>query len=151
MFWKLSDMDKSKFVNRKTKKVDKVDLNPSCFAFVGDIEDTSTWKLPIRILGDERRTVNHIKSALARFDETKGIPDEHRRDVWFTIRGAALAHGLQVPVKTFATASAQKADVKVEVKAQQINEDKSAHAAIAAAIAEADALSEKMLRKLGLE
>jgi len=141
-------MNKSKFV--KTKRVDGCDLPSSAFAFVGDPENPATWKLPISFRGDERRTRNHIKNALVRFDEVKGIPHEARQSVWLVICGAAIAHGLQVPHKDFATTSPDhRASLQAEVAAQQINEDQTA--AIAQAIAEADALSDKMLRKLGLQ
>jgi hypothetical protein len=139
-------MKSSKYSGGKTKKVDGVDLNASCFAYVGDIQNTSTWKLPLRILGDEKKTRNHIADALYRFDQTKGIPSEVRRDVWFTIRGAAIAHGLRVAEKSFATTPEEK--VQAETKAQETTTPE--QTAIAAAIAEADALAEKMLRRLGL-
>jgi hypothetical protein len=150
MFWKLSDMDKSKFVNRKTKKVDKVDLNPSCFAFVGDIEDTSTWKLPIRILGDERKTFNHIKSALARFDETKGIPEAERPFVWFTLFGAAKALGIDVERRQFTRLVAETP--KAETLAVELDDKpKAVDRELAAAIADADRRADEFLKRLGLE
>jgi hypothetical protein len=143
-------MDKRKYV--KTKRVDGVDLSASAFAFVGDAEDPSTWKLPICFRADERRTRNHIKNALARFDAVK-IPATARPGVWSLIRGACIALGIDVPHKDFATEPIEKAQAKVEAKAQELSEDKSAatEAEIAEAIAAADLLSEKLLRKLGME
>lgn len=142
-FLKVVEMNRS----TKTKRVDGVDLSSKHFAYCGSDEDTNSWKLPIHILGDEGKTVNHIKSALARFDEIKGIPDSARRDVWFTIRGAALSHGLPVPAKDFPVILAEQR--QAEEKAQQLPTPEDANA-LAAAIAEADVLADKMLRKLGL-
>ena len=80
----------------KTKRVDSVDLSASAFAYVGDPEDTGTWKLPIHFPADAAKTRNHVKDALYRFDQTKGIPDPHRDGVRLILVGAALAHGIDV-------------------------------------------------------
>jgi len=107
----------------KTKKVAGVDLSASSFAFVGDENDTSTWKLPIHFPGDIGKTRNHIKNALERFATTK-IPDEQRADVWRTIAGAAKAHGIRVgpqpePVVKNAetTSPAATGEMEVDLKA----------------------------------
>lgn len=84
------------FREGKTKKVDGSDLPASCFAYVGDKEDTSTWKLPIHFPGDVEKTKTHIQNALARFNQTKGIPDGEKEKVWHRIVGAAKAHGIEV-------------------------------------------------------
>jgi hypothetical protein len=148
----VTGMDKSKFVSRKTKKVDGVDLSLTAFAYVGNAQDTKTWKLPICFRGDEAKTVNHIKDALARFDETKAIPGQARRDTWLVLRGAAMAHGLPVPHKSFATTAEEKNQTQAEVKAQELSEPKpESRDALAESIAEADALADKMLRKLGFQ
>jgi len=78
----------------KTKKVAGIDLLPEAFAFCGDVEDPSTWKLPLYFRGNESLTRNHIKNALFRFTETKEIPDAERADVWRMIVGAAKSHGI---------------------------------------------------------
>jgi HK97 family phage prohead protease len=80
----------------KTKKVAGVDLPASSFAYVGDESDTSTWKLPIHFPGDDTKTVNHIKDAIGRFPQTKGIPNSEKSAVWHKIVGAAKAHGIKV-------------------------------------------------------
>ena len=80
----------------KTKKVHGVDLSASSFAFVGDLEDPKTWKLPLYFPNDAAKTRNHIKNALFRFADTKEIPDAARASVWRTIAGAAKAHGIKV-------------------------------------------------------
>lgn len=78
----------------KTKKIDGFELPASSFAYVGDPDVTSTWKLPIFFPGNGAKTVEHINNALARFDDTKAIAPAHRRMVWQQIIGAAKAHGL---------------------------------------------------------
>jgi HK97 family phage prohead protease len=80
----------------KTKKVDGVDLTSECFAYVGDPEKTSTWKLPIKFPDDEEKTKSHIDDALARFDQTKGIPADEKPKVLAKIKAAAKAHGIKV-------------------------------------------------------
>jgi HK97 family phage prohead protease len=80
----------------KTKKVDGVELSSSSFAFVGDDSDTSTWKLPIDFPGDDEKTKRHIRNALARFSQTKGIPADEKPKVWKRIVAAAKKHGIKV-------------------------------------------------------
>jgi len=81
----------------KTKCVAGIDLLPEAFAFCGDVEEPATWKLPLFFRGNEALTRNHIKNALHRFADTKGIPDSERAEVWRLIAGAAKAHGIKVP------------------------------------------------------
>jgi len=52
---------------KKTKRVGGKDLPSSAFAYVGDPNDPSTWKLPIH-------DAAHCRNALARFNQTQGIP-----------------------------------------------------------------------------
>jgi hypothetical protein len=80
----------------KTKKVDGCDLPASAFAFVGDPEDTSTWKLPIYFPGDPVKTRNHVKDALGRLSGTKGMPTEQRESVKLILVGAAKVLGIEV-------------------------------------------------------
>lgn len=84
---------------RKTKKVAGMDLPSSAFAYVGDEKNTGTWKLPIHFPGDDAKTINHIKNAIARFPDTKGIPASESSAVWHKIVGAAKAHGIKVNEK----------------------------------------------------
>lgn len=79
-----------------TKKVHGVDLPASSFAYVGDENDTKTWKLPLYFPNDAAKTINHIKNASFRFADTKEIPDAARAETWRTITGAAKAHGIRV-------------------------------------------------------
>src|SRR3989442_2363702 len=60
-------------------------VHRSKFAYVGDPEDKSTWKLPIH---DE----SHILNALARFNQAD-IPADRKKEVARRIVRAAKAHG----------------------------------------------------------
>jgi uncharacterized protein len=79
-----------------TKKVAGVELPASSFAYVGDPDKPDTWKLPVYFPGDEKKTVDHIKDALARFDQTEGIPDSDKAHVYAKIVGSAKSHGIKV-------------------------------------------------------
>lgn len=88
-------------MNGKTKKVGGFDLSQHCFAYVGDPNDTNSWKFPIHFPSGAGPTINHIKNSLQRWDETKGIPASEKEKVWHTIAGAARAHGLRFQDRTF--------------------------------------------------
>ncbi len=100
-------------MSSKTKKVAGVDLASSSFAYVGNPDDTSTWKLPLFFPGDQTKTVNHVKDALGRFEQT-AIPDEHREMVRHTIAGAAKAHGLRVESTFIRPVNKTQSDEKLE-------------------------------------
>lgn len=78
----------------KTKTVAGVALPSHCFAHVGDPEKPETWKLPIEFPGDEKKTQRHIRNALARLDQTKGIPEGEKDKVKARIEAAARSHGI---------------------------------------------------------
>lgn len=80
----------------KTKRVASVSLTVERFAYVGDADKTSTWKLPIDFPGDDEKTKKHIRNALARFGSTKGIPDDKKAEVKAKIVAAAKKHGIDV-------------------------------------------------------
>ena len=135
----------------KTKRVDGIDLSPSCFAYVGSLEDPSTWKFCVHIPGDNEKTINQIKNGLSRFDVTKGLPDSERAVTWYTLFGAARSHGVQVERREFARPNVE---VPVaEIKAQELNEADAVLSdnEVAVLIAEADRRSDAVLRMLGLE
>ena len=73
----------------KTKKKGGKDLHASDFAFVGDAQDPTTWKLRVH---DEA----HAKNTLARFSKTQGIPPAQKEQVWKRIVAAAKKFGVQV-------------------------------------------------------
>lgn len=97
----------------KTKRVAGEDLTADCFAYVGDKDDPSTWKLPIKFSTDAK-TKSHIRNALARFDQTKGIPADEKAKVKAKIVAAAKKHGIEVSEEA---EKAMKAWVSGEVDA----------------------------------
>ena len=129
----------------RTRKVDGVDLGPSCFAYVGDPNKTDTWKLPILFPGDEAKTRNHIANGLRRFDEMNGIPQNERMTVRLILLGAAKAHGLHVEHRP--------KRIEAEVKAAELSNADAVltDAEFAEVLADADRRSDAMLRSLGLE
>lgn len=134
--------------NPKTKRVDGVDLPASAFAYTGDTQNTSTWKLPICFRGDEKKTRNHVKDALYRFDQVKGIPDNERETVFNILRGAAMCIGLRVEPRKLTAKSeppaAEPPPVTVPAKKPKDPE-------IEAAIVLADRKADELLRALGWE
>ncbi len=83
--------------NSKTKRVAGEDLPESSFAYVGDPDDTSTWKLPIEFSTDEK-TKSHVRNALSRFDQAD-IPESERVFVRAKIVAAAKKHGIEITEK----------------------------------------------------
>ena len=87
-----------KVAEGKTKRVAGKDLGPESFAYVGDRERTETWKLPIH-------DASHVRNALARFNQTEGIPEEAKGKVEAKIRRAAKRFGVDAAsLKKSATA-----------------------------------------------
>jgi len=116
---------------QKTKTVDGVALHHGNFAYVGDVTDPETWKLPINFPGDEEKTKSHIRNALARFSQTEGIPDSEKSKVWDKIVAAAKEHGIEVneEQKSAATVGAETpeaAPAAVETAVTSIPEENSA-------------------------
>lgn len=87
------DMDGGRSANSKkkvlTKLVDGKYLTKDKFAFVGDPNDTSTWKFPIH-------DASHAQNALARWGQAKGIPASEKDAVYARIVAAAKKFGLHV-------------------------------------------------------
>jgi hypothetical protein len=90
---------KESSIMAKTKTVAGVALEAHCFAYVGDPEKTETWKLPIEFPGDDAKTKSHIRNALARFDQTQGIPETEKSKVKARIESAARQNGIEVSEK----------------------------------------------------
>lgn len=97
----------------KTKRVAGVDLPASSFAYVGDPEKTATWKLPIEFPGDEEKTKRHIRNALARFSQAKGIPADKKEEVKAKIVAAAKKHGIDVDEESAKAARFHEATVSL--------------------------------------
>jgi len=142
----------------KTKAAAGVQLPASSFAYVGDPEDTSTWKLPIHFPGDVEKSLNCLKSALVRFDSV-AIPEAERESVWHFLRGAAAAHGVAVERRAFAS-EAPGASLTIEAQAtpstkveEESNEDRPilSETELSELTALADLRAELFLKSLGLE
>lgn len=71
----------------KTKSVGGKELPASDFAYVGDPEDPSTWKLPIH-------DASHAQNAMARFNQTEGIPEAEKKAVAKKIADKAKSFGI---------------------------------------------------------
>jgi hypothetical protein len=80
----------------KTKKISHVDLSAKCFLLVPDPESPKTWRLPVHIPGDTAKTINQVKSCLARFHEMRDIPAGQRSALWNRLIGAATVLGIPV-------------------------------------------------------
>jgi hypothetical protein len=80
----------------KTKRVSGVDLSANCFLYVGDLNDTATWLLPVFIPGDAQKTINLLKNHHARFYEMKNLPAAEKRNLWIALCGACKAHGIAI-------------------------------------------------------
>lgn len=72
-----------------TASVDGKEHPASDFAFVPDPEKPSTWKLPIF-------DASHVRNALARFNQTEGIPEDEKPKVLARIHAAAKKFGIDV-------------------------------------------------------
>jgi hypothetical protein len=78
---------------QKTKAVAGKELTAKDFAFVGDPTKPDTWSLPTP-------DAAHAQNAMARFNQTEGIPPEKKHVVAQHIIAAARKHGVEA--KTFA-------------------------------------------------
>jgi hypothetical protein len=84
----------------KTKRVAGEDLPASCFAYVGDKDDPATWKLPYKGFSTEAKNKSHVRNALARFNQTQGIPAGEKAKVKAKLVAAAKKHGIEVSDKS---------------------------------------------------
>jgi len=73
----------------KTKSVSGQDVSMSDFAYVGDPDDSSTWKFPVH-------DKSHAQNALARWGQAKGIPADKKDAVHAKIVSAAKKFGVNV-------------------------------------------------------
>ena len=63
-------------------------LPPSAYAYVGDKDDPSTWHLKVH-------DAAHVRNALARVNQTMGIPVDHRAGVMTHLMKLAKKHGVE--------------------------------------------------------
>jgi hypothetical protein len=96
---------------RKTKRVAGIDLSAKCFLVAPDPEDTRTWRLPIFVPGDAKRTANFVKNACARFHQTQRIPAGQRSALWNRLIGCCLVLGLPVQKNPVVTATPEEIDM----------------------------------------
>src|SRR5260370_32229482 len=78
-----------------TKKVDGEDLSAHDFIIAEKADDTDTWHLPCHF-STEAKTVSHLRDALARFDQVKGISDAEKKKALTKLKHLAKAHGIDV-------------------------------------------------------
>lgn len=97
---------------KKTKRVAGEDLPHSAFAYVGDKNDPSTWHLPVKFK-DKAKSASHVRNALARVNQTKGIPQSAKAGVMSKLHTHAKHHGIDVQPKA---TPKQKAWLKKGVK-----------------------------------
>ncbi len=79
----------------KTLKVDGEDLTADCFLIATDKNDTSTWHLPWKF-STEEKTQAHLRDALARFDQLKGVSDAEKKVAWDKLVQLCKEHDIQV-------------------------------------------------------
>jgi hypothetical protein len=79
----------------KTKRVAGEDLSSSAFLIVGDPEKTETWHLPVKFSSDAK-TKRHIRNALARINQVKGISETARASALKRLHLMASSHGIGV-------------------------------------------------------
>jgi hypothetical protein len=137
-----------------TKKIHNVDLHSRCFAYVGDESDPASWQLCIRVLGSTEKTVNAIKCSLNRFDAVK-IPDAARERAWYTLRGAALTHGVEFHERSFSRPATETTEPPATQPVKPLHQPPAEptfkDAELDALIAESDRKAEQWLRILNLE
>lgn len=85
---------------RKTLTVDGEQLPATCFAYVGDEEDSSTWKLAYKGFSTEAKNRAHVRKALARFHQAQGIPASEKTKVKAKLVAAAKKLDIVVSDKT---------------------------------------------------
>lgn len=79
----------------KTKRVAGEDLPSSAFLIVGDSEVTGTWHLPVHF-STEDKTDSHLRDALSRIGQVKGITENERRTAMARLKRLCSQHGIDV-------------------------------------------------------
>lgn len=95
----------------RTKTVGGKHLSAASFAFVGDPNDTSTWKFPVH---DKA----HADNALARWGQAKGIPSDKKEAVHAKIVAAAKKFGTEVSEPD---ARSEKETIELRLKAAMLS------------------------------
>lgn len=81
--------------DQKTKTVDGEVLTADDFIIVGDPSDPEAWHLPWKF-STEEKTKAHLRDALARFDQLKGLSDEVLKAAWKRLLKLCKQHGIDV-------------------------------------------------------
>lgn len=92
---------------KKTKRVDGEDLAADCFLIVGDVADTSTWKLPFKFSTDVK-TKSHLRNALARWSQLKGVGQEDKDKAWKKLVALCKQYDIDVTEENSAPAAAEQ-------------------------------------------
>jgi hypothetical protein len=97
----------------KTKRKAGEDLPASAFLIVGDKDDTSTWHLPVKF-STEEKTKSHLRNALARFNQVKGVSAEVKAKAWKRLLTLCRKHGIDVSEeeKTMSVGDVKKSKLK---------------------------------------
>lgn len=93
-----------------TKRVAGEDLPSSAFAYVGNPTETATWKFPIHF-STKDKSASHVRNALARFGQAKGIPESEKAAVLGKIKAAAKKYGVEVSDESEKIAKALEAAI----------------------------------------
>jgi hypothetical protein len=117
----------------------------------------------VRVLGDENKTVNLLRSHLSRFDTmTADFPLELRQEMWDLLRGSALTRGIPCERRVFAKidevpkrvlephpmlAATPLSEPKKEAEPKAEPVDRKT----IEPIAKADAFADRFLKSLGLD
>lgn len=80
------------------KTVDGEVLRADAFLIVGDAKDPETWHLPWKFSTDEK-TKSHLRDALARFDQVKGVDKDELAAAHERLVGLCKKHGIDVSDK----------------------------------------------------
>lgn len=91
----IETLEKTLLAKGKTKRVAGEDLPPSSFLIVGDENKTDTWHLPVKF-STEAKTVRHLRNALARFDQLKGVSQDEKDKAWKKLVRLCEEHGIDV-------------------------------------------------------
>jgi len=84
--------------SEQTKRVDDEDLTRDCFLLVGDPDKTDTWELPWKFSTAEK-TKNHLRDALARFNQVEGFSEEALKKAWKKLVMLCDHYGIDVSDK----------------------------------------------------
>lgn len=99
---------------RLTKKVDGEDLSAHDFIVAQKADDTSTWHLPWHF-STEEKTVSHLRNALARFNQVKGLSDAEKSKAWTKLVHLCKAHDIEVTEEKSAPLDLETAKAKTRL------------------------------------